>query len=180
MDQNSLTSAKKYAKALFEVLQENNQLEDGYKELQQFRQVFADNPSLAAVLSSNQTTKELKQTLVDSLSKGGSDLMKNFIGLLQTYQRFDIASLIVDEFEKLYEKDKKIVHASVTSAVKLDDDQQSKIADAFAHRVGANKVILSTKVDPDLIGGIVLQSSDVIIDGSVKSRIDKIKELLLN
>ncbi|WP_283805068.1 ATP synthase F1 subunit delta [Lentilactobacillus rapi] len=87
---------------------------------------------------------------------------------------------IIDQFQKVYEDDKKIVRAEVVSATELSDDQRDRLAKAFEKRVGAAKVIFDTKVDSSLIGGVMIKSSDMTIDGSVKTRINKVKELLLN
>lgn len=75
---------------------------------------------------------------------------------------------------------KKIVRAEVISATELDNDQRDRLAKAFEKRVGAAKVIFDTKVDASLIGGVVIKSADMTIDGSVQTRINKVKELLLN
>ena len=165
---------------MLEVLKEQGKLDEEYSELVSVRQIFKENPSLASILESSQTNADQKQSLLKPILENGSDFLINLFNLIEEYQRYDEVTTIVDEFEKLYNKENSIVHADVTSATELDSDQQSKIADAFAKRVGAKKVVLDTKVDDSIIGGIVLRSEDMLIDGSVKARIEKVKELLLN
>ncbi|MEJ1299252.1 ATP synthase F1 subunit delta [Latilactobacillus sakei] len=82
-------------------------------------------------------------------------------------------------YEDLYDQHKGIAHAKVTSAVALDDDQLAKISQSFAKREGLNEVLIESVVDPDIIGGIVLESNHKVIDGSVKHGLDQIKSLLL-
>lgn len=100
--------------------------------------------------------------------------------MVASYRRFPDILTIIDQFQNLYENDKKIVRADLYSATELDNDQRDRLAKAFEKRVGAAKVIFNIKVDKSLIGGIVIKSSDVIIDGSIRTRINKVKELLLN
>ncbi|GAF35275.1 ATP synthase delta chain [Lentilactobacillus farraginis DSM 18382 = JCM 14108] len=118
--------------------------------------------------------------MLTPITENASDFINNFLKVVGSYRRFPDIITIIDQFQKLYEDDKKIVRAEVVSATELDSDQQDRLAKAFEKRVGAAKVIFDTKVDKSLIGGIVIKSSDVIIDGSVRTRINKVKDLLLN
>ncbi|WP_283678563.1 ATP synthase F1 subunit delta [Lentilactobacillus sp. Marseille-Q4993] len=180
MTQSDITAAKKYARAMIEVLAEKDQLDDGYEELVQLRQIFNDNPTLADTLQSSRTTDEQRQNLLKPILENGSEFLVNLFNVINDYHRYDQLVPIVDQFESLYDDQKSIVKADVISATELTDDQQSRIADAFANRVGAKKVVLTTKTDKSLMGGVILRSEDVIIDGSVKTRIEKVKEMLLN
>ncbi|WP_268913276.1 ATP synthase F1 subunit delta [Lentilactobacillus sp. SPB1-3] len=176
---DNITSAKKYAKAMLDALKDQNKLDEEYSELVEVRKIFKENPSLASILESSQTSADQKQSLLKPILENGSDFLINLFNIIDEYQRYTEVVTIIDEFGKLYNKENSIVTAEVTSAVELDNDQQSKIADAFANRIGAKKVVLNTRVDSDIIGGIVLRSEDTLIDGSVKARIEKVKELLL-
>ena len=67
----------------------------------------------------------------------------------------------------------------MTTAIELDEDQKAKLATSFANVVGAEKVLIDSVVDPDIIGGVIMQSASVVYDGSIKSKIEGIKRLLL-
>ncbi|MFD1126295.1 ATP synthase F1 subunit delta [Lentilactobacillus raoultii] len=180
MKSTNVTAAKKYAKAMFEVLTDAKDLETGYADLIELRKVFVANPKLIDILDDIRVSDDQKKSLLAPITENASDFIKNFLKVVASYRRFPDIIAIIDQFQKLYEDDKKIVRAEVVSATKLDSDQQDRLAKAFEKRVGAAKVIFDTKVDKSLIGGIVIKSSDVIIDGSVKTRINKVKDLLLN
>ncbi|EHL95658.1 F0F1 ATP synthase subunit delta [Lentilactobacillus parafarraginis] len=180
MKSTNVTAAKKYAKAMFEVLTDSNNVEDGYADLIELRKIFAANPKLIDILDDMRVSDDKKKSLLAPITQNASDFINNFLKVVASYQRFPDIITIIDQFQKLYEDDKKIVRAEVLSATELDDDQKDRLAKAFEKRVGAAKVIFDTKVDKSLIGGIVIKSSDVIIDGSVRTRINKVKELLLN
>ncbi|KRK59168.1 F0F1 ATP synthase subunit delta [Lentilactobacillus hilgardii] len=180
MKSTNITAAKKYAKAMFEVLTDAKDLEDGYADLIELRKIFITNPKLIDILDDMRVSDDQKTSLLAPITKNASDFINNFLKVVASYRRFPDIITIIDQFQQLYEDDKKIVRAEVVSATELDNNQQDRLAKAFEKRVGAAKVIFDTKVDKSLIGGIVIKSSDVIIDGSVKTRINKVKELLLN
>ncbi|SPX69578.1 ATP synthase subunit delta [Lactiplantibacillus plantarum subsp. plantarum] len=87
---------------------------------------------------------------------------------------------IVDAFEARFDESRKIVHAEVTSAVKLSDEQADAIAKAFAKRVGANQVVLSRKVDEAIIGGVIVKSNNQTFDGSVALQLTNLRRALIN
>ncbi|PAK87428.1 ATP synthase F1 subunit delta [Lentilactobacillus parakefiri] len=180
MTLDDMSASKKYAKAMFEVLSDSNELEAGYADLLELRKIFAANPKLIEILDDIRVSDDEKQSLLVPITKDASDFINNFLKVVASYRRFPQVLGIIDQFQKVYEDDKKIVRAQVVSATPLDDDQLDRLAKAFEKRVGAVKAIFDTKVDKSLIGGIVIRSSDVIIDGSVETRINKVKELLLN
>lgn len=180
MTLDNMSASKKYAKAMFEVLSDSNELETGYADLIELRKIFAANPKSIDILDDIRVADDEKQSLLAPITQNASDFINNFLKVVGSYRRFPQILDIIDQFQKIYEDDKKIVRAEVVSASPLDDDQLDRLAKAFEKRVGAVKAIFDTKVDQSLIGGIVIRSSDVIIDGSVKTRINKVKELLLN
>ena len=180
MTLDNMSASKKYAKAMFEVLSDSNELETGYADLIELRKIFAANPRLIEILDDIRVSDDEKKSLLAPITQNASDFINNFLKVVGSYRRFPQILDIIDQFQKIYEDDKKIVRAEVVSASPLDDDQLDRLAKAFEKRVGAVKAIFDTKVDQSLIGGIVIRSSDVIIDGSVKTRINKVKELLLN
>ncbi|UDM31758.1 ATP synthase F1 subunit delta [Lentilactobacillus laojiaonis] len=180
MNQDNVIAADKYAKAMFEVLQENNQLTDGLEELQSLKTIFTENSQLSEILNDQSIDNNFKASLLKPILDNASDFTKNFLNIIDKNSRFNDLVLIIDQFEKVYNDKMKIVHAEVTSATELNDDQKNRLAKAFEKRVGANKVILKTKVDSSIIGGVIMKSDDTTIDGSIKTRINKVKQLLLN
>ena len=99
--------------------------------------------------------------------------------MLFDYRRISNLEAIIDEFNRLYDQERKVVRAVVRTAVELDDQQKDTLAKKFAEVEGANQVILDAKVDPSIIGGVVMQSESHIYDGSIKTKLEKIKRLLL-
>ena len=173
------TVAKRYGKALFETAKEKDVLAETAKELEQIKQVLQAEPQFVDFMTSAAIKHEDKLTMLKNLQTGASELTSNLLAMLYDYRRIANLEGIIDEFSRLNDVDNKTVRATVTTAVKLDETRKDKIAAAFANVVGAKKVELETVVDPDIIGGVVLKSNTYVFDGSIKSKIENIKRLLL-
>ncbi|MDT6981011.1 ATP synthase F1 subunit delta [Levilactobacillus zymae] len=179
MSLDRTTVAKRYARALFELLSEKDQLEDGYTELQQLRRVFQDNPRLGTVLSDASLQAADREALVGQLTSQASPYIKNLIRMVYDYGRMDVMVAIIDQFQALYDEKHHTVYAHVTTAVDLSAEQKDRIATAYAQRVGAQKVILDSQVDPTIFGGVIVKSAGMILDGSLKTKISKLRRQLL-
>lgn len=173
------TIAKRYGKALFETAKEKDVLEQTAKELAQIKQVLRSEPQFVEFMTSASIKTEDKENLLKDLQKDASELTSNLLSMLYDYRRIANLEDIIDEFNRLNDEDKKTVRATVTTAIALDESRKEQIASAFAKVVGANKVELETIVDPQIIGGVILKSSSYVFDGSIKSKIENIKRLLV-
>ena len=80
----------------------------------------------------------------------------------------------------LYDNEKKVASGVATTAVKLDDDQLKRLGESFAKKYNLNVVRLENKVDPSILGGVVLQVEDRVIDGSVKNKLKKIRAQIID
>ncbi|MFC6294766.1 ATP synthase F1 subunit delta [Lactiplantibacillus daoliensis] len=180
MSLDNLTIANRYSKALFELAVEKDQTEAFLAELKQLRQVFVDNPQLAEVLSGSLLSVDQKQATLSTLTDHASEYIKNFIQMLYDYGRMSNLVAIIDAFEQRYDENHKIVHAEVTSAVKLSDEQANAIAAAFAKHVGADRVKLTRKVDTAIIGGVIVRSNNQTFDGSVALQLMNLRRALIN
>lgn len=180
MSQDKIETAKKYARAILEVLKENGNLDEERQELFDVKSIFVQNPTLGSILSDGTVNSDTKKSLLSPILDSASAFTKRLLEIIREYNRFDDFVTIVDEFEKFYEADQNIVRAEVTSAVELSQDQQDRIAAAYAQRVGAKKVLINVTIDPSIMGSLIVKSNDTVIDGSVKNNIDRVKKLLLN
>lgn len=173
------TIAKRYGKALFESAKEADVLEETGLELAQLKQVLQAEPRFVSFMTSPSIKQEDKLSMLENLKSGASDLTKNLVSMVYDYRRIANLEGIIDEFNRLTDEEEKTVRATVTTAIELDDARKDKIAASFAKVVGAKKVILDTKVDPEIIGGAILKSNSYIFDGSIRSKIAEIKRLLV-
>ncbi|WP_461244252.1 ATP synthase F1 subunit delta [Secundilactobacillus muriivasis] len=179
MSLDKVTVAKRYSKALFELLNANDQLDAGYEELKQLRKVFQDNPQLGTALTDKSLAPAKREALVKPLLDNSTSYIHNLIQMTYDYDRMDDMIGIIDQFQKLYDEQNQTVYADVTTAVALDDAQLDKIKAGYAKRVGAKQVVLTNKVDAAIIGGVIIKSAGTIFDGSIQTKINRVRQALL-
>ncbi|GAB5053352.1 ATP synthase F1 subunit delta [Pediococcus ethanolidurans] len=179
MSLDKMTIAKRYSKALFDLAVEKEQLEPVYDDLQQLKQVFTEVPNLEQVLGDVRLNDEQKSAIIENLKKDASVYVKNLIQMVYDYGRISNVMDIIEQFTVLYNEYNHIAYANLSTAVKVDSDQKQRLADGFAKRIGAKKVIINSQLDPSIIGGAVLESNGLIYDGSIRSKMAKIKKMLL-
>jgi F-type H+-transporting ATPase subunit delta len=102
---------------------------------------------------------------------------KNFIVLLAEKQRLALLPEIALQFEQLKAAQEKSVDVNLTTAYALDDAQQQQLAQALSTKLG-REVKLTSQVDKSILGGVVVRSDDLVIDGSVRARLAKLAEAM--
>jgi F-type H+-transporting ATPase subunit delta len=171
------TAARPYAKAVFEMAQEAGKLTEWSAQLAAMSAVVTAEGS-SALLSHPRMTKEQKADIFaevagDALDAGGRNLLK----VLAENDRFALLPEMSVIFEQLKAEAEGAVEAEVVSAQELTDDQQQALAAALQKRLG-REVKLATRVDPALMGGAVIRAGDLVIDGSLQSRLKEMKAAL--
>ena len=179
MSLDKKTVANRYAKAIFELAEENGQLDQTYQELSALRQVFEENDSLAALLSGVDLSLAEKKSLIDALKKDASPFVSNLIQMVFDYGRMDDLVAIIDEFERRYDAFNKRIHAEVITAVQLDTKQRDQLKAGLAKRLSANEIVLHETVDPSILGGVIIRANNEPLDGSLSSKIEQIRRLLV-
>ena len=172
MKLNKEEIGRRYARALFEYAGEERQYEPILEELLQLEQVYQQIPDLKNIFSDARLSVLKKQNV--------SPIMQRFLQLLFDYQRLDILPEVVTAYQQRFDQMTKTYHAVITSAVELDDQQVTRLQAALATRLGANQVLVETKVDPEIVGGIITQIGDQIVDGSIRTRLQHLNQVLLN
>jgi F-type H+-transporting ATPase subunit delta len=171
--------AKRYAKALFELAQEESRLEGCMEELKALERLLDEVPEFEMVLKSpiypEEVKKQILRTIKDQTEM--SDLLFRFLGLLVDKNRTDYFRNIARVYEKLYDEHNNIVRAEVTAATDLDERMIEKIASSLKEMTGKT-VIVEFRKDPDLIGGVIAKVGDLVLDGSVRTQLRNIKETL--
>ena len=179
MSLDKKTVANRYAKAIFELAEENGQLDQTYQELSALRQVFEENDSLAALLSGVDLSLAEKKSLIDALKKDASPFVSNLIQMVFDYGRMDDLVAIIDEFERRYDAFNKRIPAEVITAVQLDTKQRDQLKAGLAKRLSANEIVLHETVDPSILGGVIIRANNETLDGSLSSKIEQIRRLLV-
>ena len=180
------TIARPYAQAVFELAQEAGELATWSQALAAAGQLTADG-RVAEYLGdpgfSNARRLEFLAGLFAAanvgLLDGGNDKGTNFLKLLIENGRVGVLPEIAERFEALRAEVENTVDVVVTSAAELSASQQNEIVTALASRLG-REVRLETRIDENLIGGAVIRAGDVVIDGSLRARLDGLTNALIN
>ena len=180
MSLDQKTVAGRYAKALIELVQADDQLAQTYQELNSLRDVFKDNPALLSALNGTSLSVDQKKELIKDLKQGASKYVANLIQMVFDYGRINDMVAIIDEFEEQYDALIKRIHAVVVTAVQLDEKRRKDMSEALAKRFDANEVVLDEKVDPSIIGGAIVHVGGQTLDGTVRTKLQEMRRLLVN
>jgi F-type H+-transporting ATPase subunit delta len=175
----NLAVARRYAKALLLIGKEDGQAETYRDELARFADAMAQNPELEeAVLNPLYDDAGRKRVLEAAVKKLGlSRTLTAFLSLLFDKGRLDFIHGINEFYQGLADELKGVARASLVSATDLNDDAVEKIRDALSRRTG--KVVkLDVQTDPELIGGLVTRIGDMVLDGSIRTQLQNMKETL--
>ena len=165
-----------YASAIFEIAKAERSLETVEDELFQFSQLFQAKDQLREKLTDQSLPVEKRQAIVeDLLGQKASPLTVNLISFLVGSGRAGEVPEIIDRLVKRAAEERQHEVAEVRTAVSLDDEQQRRLAEALERATG-KKVELKVIVDPSVLGGVVARVGDTVIDGTVRRRLDQLRE----
>jgi len=168
-----ITTARPYAKAIFALARKGNSLDATSAGLIVAAQVVVD-PRVHALLGSPHATAAQLSGLVNDIAGGKLDENgRNFITLLAQNRRLGFLPEIAALYEQMKAEVENAVDVEVVAASPLTPDQESRYAAALQKKLGRT-VRLHTKVDGSLLGGAVLKAGDLVIDGSIKGRLERL------
>ncbi len=165
-----------YAEALFRVVNAEGDLDTVEDELFRFGKLLESNSELKQALSDQSIEKAQRVKVLDDLLTGKvSDHTFGLLAFIVTQGRARQLPQILDELSALAAEARNAAVAEVRSAVPLDEDQQKRLAEALSSATG-KKVDVKVLVDPSVIGGISAKIGDTVIDGTIKRRLEQLKE----
>jgi F-type H+-transporting ATPase subunit delta len=171
--------ARRYAKALFSLADEQGQVEQWSKGLDALGEALRQHPELRDTLSSPLFEKEQRRNVVAAVASALSfaETPRNFLLLLADRDRLAYLPAIIRDFRDLADERLGRVRAKVTSAVALTAEESRRIAEKLAQASQA-QVILETAVDPSLLGGVVAQLGSRVYDGSVRAQLEELRRVM--
>jgi len=167
--------AEVYARALFEVASERNLLDVIREQLVQFADVLATDRNLESFFFSPSFAPDEMKDGLSRMLEGAEPTFSNFLETLIERHRMPELFRIRAHFEELWEREMKLLPVEVTSAVELDDAVVREIGERISSQTG-NKIQLTTVVDPDILGGIVLRVGDFILDASIRNSLSQLRK----
>lgn len=172
--------ARRYATALFELAQEKNQIDQIEQELDVVIGVIDANRRLKAIIDDVLIAAEVKQDLLKKLFVDKvSPLLLNLLQVVARKRRESYLPDIRRAYVDLANQARGLVEVEVRSAVPLGEETLAKLEGRLLSRLG-KRVRFSTQVAPELVGGLVVRVGDQLMDGSVKTRLQRMRERLLH
>lgn len=165
------SAARRYARAIFALAEEQGTLDQTADELQLLAALAADAQIAAALsnpLLSATARRALARTITDNLKV--STTTRNFVSLLADHRRLGQLVGIAREFIRILDQQRQRVRATITSAAPLSDAQRQAVVAAFERKLGRT-VLAETQVDPQLLGGVVVDIEGTVHDGSVRTQL---------
>ncbi|MGC2375435.1 MAG: ATP synthase F1 subunit delta [Solirubrobacteraceae bacterium] len=166
--------AQVYARSLFEVAREQDKLDLLREQLGQFADAVKESRELELFFFSPYFSTKEKQKSLQKLLDGADERLVSFLDLLIENHRMPVIFRVRREYERLWERENKLLPVVLTSAVELDGQTIKDLGDRIGERTGRT-VTLTTHVEPDILGGIVVRVGNSILDASIRNRLEQLR-----
>jgi F-type H+-transporting ATPase subunit delta len=166
--------AQVYARSLFEVAREQGKLDLLREQLQQFAHALDENRQLALFYFSPYFSTKEKQDSLRGLLDGADEIFLNFLSLMIENHRMPVIFRLRDEYQRLWDEENRTLPVEITSAIALDEQTTESLGRTISERTG-RKVTLAARIEPDIIGGIVLRVGNSILDASIRNRLEQLR-----
>jgi len=167
--------ARVYAEALFEVARDKDKLDEIHDQLGEVADAIAENRDLQVFLFSPYfSSAEKREGIARVISKGNPELV-NFLELLAEKHRMPAIFRIRSRFDQMWAKEKRHLEVRLTSAVELPSDVVKQVGKQIEEQTGQT-IELETDVDDRVLGGIVLQVGNMVLDASVRNKLERLRK----
>ncbi len=171
------TAARPYARAVFELAQEKGEL-DVWEQRLAFMAAVASDPSMRNLLASPKLSREQAAELFNKVTGDQvGEHGQNMVRMMAENDRLALLPDILPLYQQFKAEAEGMVEAEIVSAMPVNDEQQAAIAKALQVRLG-REIKLVNRIDETLIGGAVIKAGDLVIDGSIQGRFDKMVNAL--
>jgi F-type H+-transporting ATPase subunit delta len=167
--------AEVYSRSLFEVAQEHDVLDRVHDELGEFADALDDNRDLQVFFFSPYFSATEKKEGIEQAVSDADERFLHFLELLAERHRLPAIFRIRREYDRMWAEENKLLAVSVTTAVKLDEQVVNDIGRRIEEQTGRH-IELSSTIDPGIVGGLVLQVGNMIMDASLKARLERLRK----
>jgi F-type H+-transporting ATPase subunit delta len=166
--------AEVYARSLFEVAKERDKLDVVREQLGAFADALAEDRELSVFFFSPYFSTEEKRDGLGRVVVDADETIVNFLELLIEKHRMPVLFRIRRVYDTLWEHENKVLPVEITSAVELDEQTVKGIGERIGERTGQH-VELTARVEPDILGGVVLRVGNQILDASIRNRLERLR-----
>jgi F-type H+-transporting ATPase subunit delta len=174
-----LSAVSTYAGALFEAVRERGELEEVLSDLGEFVAALHESEELRVFYYGGQIPERQKRRAIEGLTEGMKSQATNFLKVLVDNGREEILEEALGRYEQLVKEHLGRIEVGVTTAVELSQDQLDRLKERLGRVLEGREVILETNVDPELIGGAVFRFGGRMMDGSIRGRLESLREGML-
>jgi F-type H+-transporting ATPase subunit delta len=169
--------ARRYARAIFEIAIADNRIDRWANDLEIIRGLL-EEPTLQAFFANPAVPTDQKMRMLDNSLTNVEPKARNFVNVLVENGRVSAIGDIVDAFNAEVNRLRGVVHAHVTTAVRLNDAEEAEVVRGLERLTGGH-VVVSSDVDPAILGGFVARIGDRLIDASVVGRLAALRKSLM-
>ena len=166
--------ARVYGSSLFEVAAKQGKLDVVGEQLAQFADAVRASQQLQVFLFSPYFSTQEKQAGLERALEGADEVLMRFLELLIEKHRMPVLFRIRQEYESLFERAERRLRVEITSAVELDPAMAQEVAEQIGEHTG-RRIELRRRVDPEIIGGLILRVGNSILDASVRTRLERLR-----
>lgn len=174
-----MSAVSTYAEALYEAAREREELEEVLAELKEFDRALNEVEELREFFYSPQITEREKRQALDKLTESNTASTRNFLKVLSDNGRNDIFPDVLRRYEELVEEHFGRVEVEVITAIELSDEMRERVKERLGRILDGREVILETRVDPDIMGGAVFRFGGILIDSSIRGRLDGLRREMI-
>ena len=164
-----------YARSLFEVAKEGGKVDLVREQLGEFADALSETREMQVFFFSPYFSTQEKEQGLERAVTGADPAVVNFLKLLIEKHRMPVVFRIRANFDSLWEEENRLLPVEITSAVELDEGTVRALGDRISEQTG-RRVELSAKVEPDILGGIVVQVGNSVLDASVRNRLQQLRK----
>jgi len=167
--------AEVYARSLFEVANESGDLDEVQEQLGEFADALSENRDMQVFFFSPYFSTGEKKEGIRKVIEGGNEHLVNFLELVAEKHRMPALFRIRRTFDELWREENKLLPVEVTSAVELDEQIVRDIGSRIEEQTG-RRVELTSQVDPDILGGLRVRVGNMILDASVRNKLERLRK----
>lgn len=167
--------ARVYADALFEVAKEDGSLDEVREQLGEFADALDRSRDLQVFLFSPYFSSTEKRDGIASVVAGANEALRNFLELLAEKHRMPAIFRIRRQFDELWAEERKRLEVRLTSAVELDEKVVRSLGEQIEEQTG-RRVDLTSEVDDEIIGGLVLRVGNMVLDASLRAKLERLRK----